>query len=198
MKKIIILSIAFLMLIFWLFSCWNDYSIKKEKKFVEDKNIIKYDNIWKLYSLVINNKNNLSNLDNLFLEKKVKRYEIWFNIPFKKEYVKYFEKLEDFDKLSLDIIFDKWNNNIEKLLNIISEKSKLNNNSSLVLAFVNKNHFSEKEYEILKKIKISKLEIQWFNIKWKNKILNNKINELLKKSKTLKIIVIQDYKIFKK
>lgn len=193
MKKIILLIIA----IFWLLSCWNENIIKKE--IVKDKNPIKYNNIWKKYYLSINNKKDLIKLNDLFLKKRPNRYEIWFNIPFNDSFSDYFKKLKGFDYLYLDIILDKWNDNIEKTLKIISEKSKSNkDNSNLAFSFIGKNYFTENEYKILEKMKISVLEIQWFDIKWKNIILDNKINWLLEKSKTLNKIIIQDYKIFKK
>jgi len=214
MKKIIIL----ITLVFLFVSCSNNITSKENKKnYVNSKekidkvfgwelekvekeeNKIIYEEIGKNYLLSINNEKDLNLISDLFSKKDLKKYEIWFNVPYKEEYIKYFSKLSSFEKLSLDIYKDGSDYNIEKLLKLIAEKSKLNKDKSvLVLAFMNKKYFSEKEYKILENIKISVLEIQWFNIKAEDKNLDFKINKLLKNSKFLKKIIIQDYKKFDK
>jgi len=192
MKKIIIL----ILVSFLLFSCWNKENINK---IIKEENKIIYEKIGKNYLLSINNEKDLNLISDLFSKKDLKKYEIWFNVPYKEEYIKYFEKLSSFEKLSLDIYKDGSDYSIEKLLKLIAEKSKLNKDKSvLVLAFMNKKYFSEKEYKILENIKISVLEIRWFNIKAEDKNLDFKINKLLKNSKFLKKIIIQDYKKFDK
>ena len=214
MKKIIIL----ITLVFLFVSCSNNITSKENKKnYVNSKekidkvfgwelekvekeeNKIIYEEIGKNYLLSINNEKDLNLISDLFSKKDLKKYEIWFNVPYKEEYIKYFSKLSSFEKLSLDIYKNGSDYSIEKLLKLIAEKSKLNKDKSvLVLAFMNKKYFSEKEYKILENIKISVLEIQWFNIKAEDKNLDFKINKLLKNSKFLKKIIIQDYKKFDK